>query len=125
MLEYLDPDEPGLQLLAVALASMAAPVPVAGFELDDRGWMAELAWPDRRIAVVLAPRPVGSDPDYEAQDRDAAFATAEWDVRPASEWTAGDLAERLAAQPQPYAPGRHRDQREDGTTGTTQGEPHR
>ncbi|WP_328637759.1 DEAD/DEAH box helicase [Streptomyces canus] len=125
VLEYLDPDEPGLQLLAVALASMAAPVPVAGFELDDRGWMAELAWPDRRIAVVLAPRPVGSDPDYEAQDRDAAFATAEWDVRPASEWTAGDLAERLAAQPQPYAPGRHRDQREDGTTGTTQGEPHR
>lgn len=123
VLEYLDPDEPGLQLLAVALASMEAPAPVDGFELDDRGWMAELAWPDPKVGVVLAPRPIGSEPDYEAQDRDAAFASAGWDVRPASAWTARELAERLAVQP--AASGRHRDRQEDGTTGTTHGEPHR
>ncbi|MFI1488753.1 DEAD/DEAH box helicase [Streptomyces sp. NPDC020747] len=120
VLEYLDPEEPGLQLLAVALASMATPAPVDGFELDDRGWMAELAWPARKVGVVLAPRPVGSEPDYEAQDRDAAFAAAGWDVRPASEWTARELAERLVVQPS--RPSRHRDQQDDGTI---QGEPHR
>ncbi|MFC8664133.1 DEAD/DEAH box helicase [Streptomyces sp. NPDC057199] len=120
VLEYLDPEEPGLQLLAVALASMATPAPVDGFELDDRGWMAELAWPTPKVGVVLAPRPVGSEPDYEAEDRDAAFAAAGWDVRPASEWTAKELAERLAVQPS--EPRRHRDQQNDGTI---QGEPHR
>ncbi|WP_406167597.1 DEAD/DEAH box helicase [Streptomyces sp. NBC_00996] len=120
VLELLDPDEPGLQLLAVALTSMAAPAPVDGFELDDRGWMAELAWPGHKVGVVLAPRPVGSEPDYEAEDRDSAFAAAGWDVRPASAWTARELAERLGMQPS--TPDRHRDQRDDGTT---YGEPHR
>lgn len=62
VLEYLDPDEPGLAVLARSLADAGAPVPADGFELDDRGWMAELAWPDRRIGVVLAPAPVGSSP---------------------------------------------------------------
>jgi hypothetical protein len=116
VLELLDPDEPGLQLLAVGLASMAAPAPVQGFELGAHLWQAELAWPDRRVGVVLAPQPIGSEPDYEAQDRDAAYAAAGWDVRPASDWTAMELAARL------------NDQRHDGptgTTGTTQGEPHR
>ncbi|MGW3143268.1 DEAD/DEAH box helicase [Streptomyces sp. NPDC001177] len=120
VLEYLDPDEPGLQLLAVSLATRGVPAPVDGFELDEHGWMAELAWPGIKIGVVLAPRPSESEPDYEAQDRDRAFATAGWDVRPASEWTAEELASRLGIQPS--APGKHRDQRNDGTT---QGEPHR
>ncbi|MEU9325619.1 DEAD/DEAH box helicase [Streptomyces canus] len=120
VLEYLDPEEPGLQLLAVALAADAAPVPVDGFELDDQGWMAELAWPDHKIGVVRAARPIGSEPDYEAQDRDAAFTAAGWDVRPASDWTARELGDRLAAQPS--EPTRHRDQQNDGTT---QGDDHR
>ncbi|MFJ8190240.1 DEAD/DEAH box helicase [Streptomyces sp. NPDC096094] len=114
VLELLDPDDTELQLLAVALATMAAPVPVAGFELDDRGWMAELAWPDRKVAVVLAPRPTGGEPDYEAADRDAAFAAAGWEARPASDWTARELAGRLG--PQPSADEPHRDRQDDGTT---------
>ncbi|PWI08095.1 RNA helicase [Streptomyces sp. NWU339] len=95
VLELLDPDEPGLQLLAVALTSMGAPVPVDGYELDDHGWMAELAWPARKVGVVRTPAPVDREPDHEAADRDAAFAAAGWEVRPASDWTAAELAERL------------------------------
>ncbi|MFF2125619.1 DEAD/DEAH box helicase [Streptomyces olivochromogenes] len=120
VLEYLDPEESGLQLLAVALAAGAVPAPVDGFELDEHGWMAELAWPNHKVGVVLAPRPVGSEPDYEAQDRDRAFAAAGWDVRPASEWTAEELVERLTVQPSTHH--RHRDQQDDGMT---HGEPHR
>ncbi|MFI1069897.1 DEAD/DEAH box helicase [Streptomyces puniciscabiei] len=120
VLEYLDPDEPGLQLLAVSLATRGVPAPVDGFELDEHGWMAELAWPDRRIGVVLAPRTDQPEPDYEAQDRDRAFGAAGWDVRPATDWTAEELARLLAAPPSP--PAGHRDQR---SNGTTQGEPHR
>ncbi|KUO03960.1 DEAD/DEAH box helicase [Streptomyces caeruleatus] len=111
VLEYLDPDEPGLQLLAVSLATRGVPAPVDGFELDENGWLAELAWPDRKVGVVLAPRSAQPEPDYEAQDRDRAFAAAGWDVRPASDWTAEELAHRLDAQVK--------------NDGTTQGEPHR
>ncbi|WP_432069829.1 DEAD/DEAH box helicase [Streptomyces sp. AA1529] len=98
ILEYLDPDEPGLANLATALADHATvPPPEDGYELDRNGWMAELAWPQARIGVVLAPRPaVGEEHDPEAEDRDRAFAAAGWDVRPASRWTAGEIAERLA-----------------------------
>ncbi|GGZ30848.1 DEAD/DEAH box helicase [Streptomyces poonensis] len=125
VLELLDPDETDLQLLAVALATTAAPVPVDGFELNDHGWMAELAWPEYKVGIVRAPRPVGSEPDHEAADRDAAFAAAGWDVRPASDWTARELAEQLG--PQPSAPERSRDQQDDDgqTDGTTNGEHHR
>lgn len=57
---------------------------MTGHELDDRGWMAELAWPDARTGVVLAPRRAdGTDDDPEAADRDRAFAAAGWRVRPA------------------------------------------
>ncbi|MFC5214728.1 DEAD/DEAH box helicase [Streptomyces coerulescens] len=111
VLEYLDPDEPGLQLLAVSLATRGVPAPVDGFELDENGWMAELAWPDQKVGVVLAPGSAEPEPDYEAQDRDRAFAAAGWDVRPASAWTAEELAHRLDAQVK--------------NDGTTQGEPHR
>jgi hypothetical protein len=69
---------------------------------------------------VRAARTVGSEPDYEAQDRDAALTAAGWDVRPASDWTARELGDRLAAQPS--EPTRHRDQQNDGTT---QGDDHR
>lgn len=59
--------------------------------------MAELAWPAARIAVVTAPRPVGEERDYEAEDRDRAFAGAGWWVTTAADCTAADIADRLAA----------------------------
>jgi hypothetical protein len=44
---------------------------------------------------VLAPRPVGGEPDAEAEDRDRAFAAAGWEVRPAQAWMAKELVDRL------------------------------
>lgn len=120
VLELLDPDEPGLELLAVALASFGAPAPRDGYELDDRGWMAELAWPDAKVGVVLAPKPVNGEPDAEAEDRDRAFAAAGWEVRPAGAWSAKELADQLGVRGGGAAG--HRDQRNDGTT---QGRSHR
>ncbi|MET7617385.1 DEAD/DEAH box helicase [Streptomyces sp. NPDC005408] len=123
VLDLLDPDEPGLELLAVALASLGVPAPRDGYELDDRGWMSELAWPEARIGVVLAPKHVGNELDPEAADRDRAFAAAGWEVRPAGAWTARELAARLGVQPD--EPAGHRDQRnEQRNDGTTRGEHH-
>ncbi|MGW3977170.1 DEAD/DEAH box helicase [Streptomyces mirabilis] len=103
VLEYVDPDEAGLVELAHALADLGAPAPQDGYELDEHGWQAELAWPDARLGVVLAPKGTDEEPDHEALDRDRAFAAARWDVRPAREWTAEELAGRLgvAAAHQP------------------------
>ncbi|MFE3861745.1 DEAD/DEAH box helicase [Streptomyces goshikiensis] len=101
VLEYLDADETGLVALARTLADAGVPVPRDGYELDERGWQAELAWPAVRIAVVLAPRSSGPDatePDYESADRDAAFAAAGWEARPATAWDAADLLARLTGQ---------------------------
>ncbi|MEV7412589.1 hypothetical protein AB0O04_32685 [Streptomyces althioticus] len=100
VIEYLDPDEPGLLLLAEALASRGVPVPEDGYELDRNGWLAELAWPTARVGVVLAPRPPeGEDDDPEAVDRDRAFTAAGWEVRPATDWTPDDLAGRIGGAP--------------------------
>ncbi|MEW2040987.1 Zn-binding domain-containing protein, partial [Streptomyces sp. NPDC005534] len=95
VLEYVDPDEPGLAELAHALADLGVPRPEDGFELDEHGWQAELAWPDARLGVVLAPRGTAGEPDHEAQDRDRAFAAAGWDVRPAGGWTPEEIAGRF------------------------------
>ncbi|MEU6367481.1 DEAD/DEAH box helicase [Streptomyces sp. NPDC046931] len=95
VIEYLDPEEPGLAELAGALADAAVPAPRDGYELDGHGWQAELAWPDVRIGVVLAPRTDTDEPDYEAQDRDRAFAAAGWTVRSAAEWDPVAMTARL------------------------------
>jgi hypothetical protein len=109
VVEYLDPDEPGLLALADSLAARGVPVPEDGYELDGNGWLAELAWPAVRVGVVLAPRPPeGEDEDPEAVDRDRAFAAAGWEVRPAPEWTARDIADRLDDTP-PSGDRGHRD----------------
>ncbi|MEU9914754.1 DEAD/DEAH box helicase [Streptomyces sp. NPDC051001] len=112
VIEYLDPEEPGLADLAHALATAAVPAPQDGYELDGHGWQAELAWRDARIGVVLAPRPDGDEPDYEAQDRDEAFSAAGWTVRTAAEWDRAALIARLT------------ERRQDSDT-TSDGEPKR
>lgn len=65
---------PGLRPLLAELSERGMPVPEVGFELAGDGGAvvaeAELAWPDRRIAVLL-PEPGGSA---------AAFAAAGWRV---------------------------------------------
>ncbi len=100
VLEYLDPDEAGLAELATALADAGVPAPEDGYELDERGWQAELAWPAVRIGVVLAAREDGTEPDHEASDRDKAFAAAGWDVRTAPAWDTTELITRLTGRGQ-------------------------
>ncbi|MET7340849.1 DEAD/DEAH box helicase [Streptomyces sp. NPDC087866] len=86
-------DDPGLEALAGALADRGVPVPVAGHELGTGAWPAELAWPDRRVGVVLAPRPdPGNGRDIEAERRDEAYRDAGWQVRTAPDWDADELA---------------------------------
>ncbi|WP_030179390.1 hypothetical protein [Streptomyces violaceorubidus] len=95
VIDYLDPEEPGLTELAHALADAAVPSPQDGYELDGHGWQAELAWPAARIGVVLGPRADGNEPDYEAQDRDKAFSAAGWTVRTAGAWDPAAMIARL------------------------------
>ncbi|MFF7242334.1 DEAD/DEAH box helicase [Embleya sp. NPDC008237] len=98
VLEYLEED-PGLPELAKALAKSGVPAPVAGFELGDAKWPAELAWPDRRVAVVLSHRtyPDGTADD-DARDRDHAYIAAGWQVRTAKRWDPDELRTLLAHQ---------------------------
>ncbi|PSK95735.1 uncharacterized protein DUF1998 [Murinocardiopsis flavida] len=98
VLRYLADDEPGLAELAADLVRIGAPVPEDGYELGDDGWPAELAWPDARIAVVLAHDPHKSE-DIEAADRDRAYAAAGWDARPAAQWAPEDLLSRIRPDP--------------------------
>jgi AcrR family transcriptional regulator len=93
VLAYLDREESTLELLVQQLARQGVPAPVVGYELGDQGWQAELAWPDRRIAVVLT----GSPDDPEVVDRDRAYAAAGWHARTAREWSVHELAAQLAA----------------------------
>ncbi|MER5783693.1 DEAD/DEAH box helicase [Streptomyces mobaraensis] len=95
VIEYLV-EEPGLTELAEALAASGVPAPVAGYELGDAAWPAELAWPASRIGVVLAHREeVDGVEDRDAKDRDRAYAAAGWTVRTALEWDARELADAV------------------------------
>lgn len=88
-LDLLDPDEPGLAVLAHALVEYGVPAPEVGYELGTKAWQAELAWPAVKVGVVLA------GDDQEARDRDEAYKAAGWDVREAPRWPPGDLATRI------------------------------
>ncbi|MEU8425074.1 DEAD/DEAH box helicase [Micromonospora sp. NPDC048835] len=93
VLRYLDPDEKTLDHLVQQLARQDLPAPVVGYELGDQGWPAELAWPERRIAIVLT----GPSGDPETEDRDQAYANAGWHVRTAREWSVDELAAEIKA----------------------------
>ncbi|MET8318487.1 DEAD/DEAH box helicase [Micromonospora sp. NPDC005189] len=93
ILRYLDPDENTLDQLVQQLARQDLPAPVVGYELGDQGWQAELAWPDRRIAIVLT----GPSDDPETEDRDRAYAEAGWHARTAREWSVDELAAEIKA----------------------------
>ena len=56
-----------------------------GYELNDQGWQAEVAWVVPRVAVV-------ADGDEECV---AAFAAAGWDARVAGDWPPEELAARI------------------------------
>jgi hypothetical protein len=90
VIELLDQDEPGLVEFARALAELGVPAPLdIGFELGEQAWQAEIAWPNKKVAIVLA------GDDDEAGKRDAAYTAAGWDVRAAPGWTPEELAELI------------------------------
>lgn len=92
VLTLLFPNESGLESLVRGLIARNAPLPEQGFELDDAGWQAELAWPGQRLAVVLA-----DDYSHESAERDRAFAVQGWDARTARQWNVDDLVEKILA----------------------------
>ncbi|MFC7483006.1 hypothetical protein ACFQX7_27600 [Luedemannella flava] len=92
VLTLLFPDESGRESLVRGLIARQAPLPEHGYELDDAGWQAELAWPSRRIAVILA-----DDYSHEAAERDRAFAEQGWDARTAKQWDVDDLIVKIMA----------------------------
>jgi ATP-dependent helicase YprA (DUF1998 family) len=71
--------DPAARSLAEAALLQGAPIPVAGFEPDAEaaGWVVEVAWPERRVAVL-------ADVDPE---RDSWLRRHGWDARPGSAWT--------------------------------------
>ncbi|WP_030385683.1 DEAD/DEAH box helicase [Streptomyces sp. NRRL S-241] len=97
VLEFLDPEEPGLLPLTQGLLALGVATPEAGYELDEHGWMAELAWPAARIAVVTAHRPSDGERDHDAEDRDKAFTSAGWWIRTAASCSPQDIADLLDA----------------------------
>ena len=71
--------------LAHQLAALGVPAPAddqIGYELNDQGWQAELAWLTPRAAII-------ADGDQECV---AAFTAAGWDARPAADWPPEELA---------------------------------
>lgn len=93
VLRYANRDEPALDLLLQDLSGRGLPAPVVGFELGDEAWPAELAWPDRHVAVLLT----GEPDDREITQRNAAYTAAGWDARTADAWTADELTGRITA----------------------------
>lgn len=83
VLPYLDEEETGLVSLARKIADAGRAAPVGGYELGDSGWMAEMAWPNHKIAVVLD----AGATDDEVRRRDAAYTAAGWTVCRVPDWT--------------------------------------
>ncbi|GIG60578.1 helicase [Longispora fulva] len=92
VLELIDPQESGLEALVRDLLARNLPAPEVGYELGDHAWQAELAWPDRRIAIVVSGL---GDADSEIRDRDRAYTDAGWAIGGAKHWTSEELAELL------------------------------
>lgn len=91
VLRYYDREESGLETLVRDLIDRHLPAPVVGYELGEQMWPAELAWPDRRLAIVVS----GLHDDPEIGDRDHAYAAAGWRAKTAREWTADELSELI------------------------------
>jgi hypothetical protein len=69
----------------LARRGVTAPAPgPGGYELGEAAWLAEIAWPDRRAAVIA----LGA----EAVDCIEAYRSADWDARLPGDWPPDELA---------------------------------
>jgi hypothetical protein len=83
--------------LAHQLATFGVPEPADdqfGYELGTDRWQAEIAWPDRQVAVIAGDLDTAG-PESEATECLAAYAAAGWDARLARDWPAQELAARI------------------------------
>ncbi|MEY9937030.1 DEAD/DEAH box helicase [Streptacidiphilus sp. MAP5-3] len=99
ILGYLDEDEPDAAItrLAHALADRGKRAPAYGYELGERGWLADLAWQDSELRIVAMAEPC--DGEDEEQSRTwQAYRDAGFTVRSAEEWL-DDLDALLSALP--------------------------
>ncbi|MEI5135292.1 hypothetical protein RB199_27695 [Streptomyces libani] len=90
ILEYLDEDEPDAPLtrLAHILADGGKKAPAYGYELGERGWLADFAWDhgEQRIAVMADPH----DQANEENDKTwSAYRDAGFTIRSADVWLTG------------------------------------
>nr|WP_148591494.1 DEAD/DEAH box helicase [Streptomyces sp. WAC01526] len=90
ILEYLDEDEPDAPLtrLAHILADGGKKAPAYGYELGERGWLADFAWDhgEQRIAVMADPH----DQANEENDKTwSAYRDAGFTIRSADDWLTG------------------------------------
>jgi ATP-dependent helicase YprA (DUF1998 family) len=79
---------PEIVPLTHRLAELGVPAPAqdqVGYELDDRGWQAEIAWTVPHVAIIAD----------EDEDCVAAFTAAGWDARFAGGWSPEELAARI------------------------------
>jgi hypothetical protein len=86
-------------VLGHALEFLGVPTPAddqVGYELGDEAWLAELAWPGARVAV-LAGAPGSGVPVAEVAQTMAAYQAAGWDARLARDWPPDELAALILA----------------------------
>lgn len=90
----MEDQDPALTALAGELSRRGVTAPEVGYELPGSGmWVAELAWPDHGVAVVLPAEFHGSTDD---RDRCVdAYVAAGWHVREAADWDVSELSAML------------------------------
>ena len=79
---------PEVHALARLLATYGVPEPApeqVGYELNDQGWQAEIAWMAQRIAIIADGDPACIH----------AFTEAGWDARVVADWPPEELAARI------------------------------
>ncbi|MER5981666.1 DEAD/DEAH box helicase [Streptomyces sp. NPDC001787] len=99
VLEYLDDDDPDSPLtrLAHVLADGGKKAPAYGYELGERGWLADFVWDHDtpRIAVMAEPY---DQEDEESNKTWSAYRDAGFTIRSADDWLA-DLDALLGVLP--------------------------
>ncbi|MCX4834429.1 DEAD/DEAH box helicase [Streptomyces sp. NBC_01016] len=99
ILELLDEDEPDAPLahLAHRLADSGKKAPTYGYELGERGWLADFAWHDADHGFAVMADPYDHE-DEESRKTWQAYRDAGFTVRTADEWLI-DLSALLAGLP--------------------------
>ncbi|MFE0819829.1 DEAD/DEAH box helicase [Streptomyces sp. NPDC058847] len=99
ILEYLDEDDPDSPLtrLAHVLADGGKKAPAYGYELGERGWLADFVWDHGTPRIVVMAEPYDQE-DEESSKTWSAYRDAGFTIRSADDWLA-DLDALLGVLP--------------------------